>query len=100
MGLHGALVHPSEPLDGVPAAAFGGGVAAFFGALVAMRVRRREPPGPVCIAAALVGAGVAVVAREIDAVISVVILAIVAAGTTLIERRVRQSRPPEVRHPA
>ncbi|HYZ98846.1 MAG TPA: low temperature requirement protein A [Acidimicrobiales bacterium] len=100
MGLHDALVHPAEPLEGVLAAAFGAGVAAFFGALAAIRLRRGDRPGAPYVVAALVGASVAVAATQIDAVISLAILAAITVGTTLVERRTRRSPTPDARHPA
>jgi low temperature requirement protein LtrA len=90
MGLHEALAHPGDPLHGVLATAFGAGIALFFAALAAIRVRRGEGPGAACVAAAVVAVGVAAAAREIDAVASLAILAVVVLGTTLVERRTRR----------
>jgi low temperature requirement protein LtrA len=83
VGIHEALVHSDEPLDPIFAAAFAGGVGLFFAGLAAIRARRGDDPGVLCLVAVAVSLVMIPVGREIDALATVGILAAVALGVAI-----------------
>jgi len=91
VGIHEVLAHPDEPLDPIFAGAAGGGVALYFAGLAAIRVRRGDRPGGPCVAAVAVALLVIVVGRELDAVATMAVLAVVALGVALVGRRPRSA---------
>jgi low temperature requirement protein LtrA len=90
VGIHEALVHSDEPLDPIFAGAFAGGVALFFAGLASMRVRRGDRPGLLCLLAVVVALVMIPLGREIDAVATVGILAVVALGVAMSRSPARQ----------
>lgn len=87
VGIHEALVHPGDPLDPVLAGAVGAGVALFFAALAAIRVRRGATAGLRYLAGVVAAAAMAWAASEIDAAASFAVLAAVVLGVALSGRR-------------
>jgi low temperature requirement protein LtrA len=90
VGIHEALVHSDQPLDPVFAGAFAGGVALVFAGLAAIRVRRGDRPGPLCLLAVAASLVMIPVGREIDALATVAILAVVALGVAITRSPSRQ----------
>jgi len=83
-------VHSDQPLDPVFAGAFAGGVALVFAGLAAIRVRRGDRPGPLCLLAVAASLVMIPVGREIDALATVAILAVVALGVAITRSPSRQ----------
>jgi low temperature requirement protein LtrA len=83
VGIHEVLVHSDQPLDPVFAGAFAGGVASYFAGLAAIRVRRGVRPGRLCLLAVAVALAMIPIGREIDALATVCVLAVVALGVAL-----------------
>jgi low temperature requirement protein LtrA len=90
VGIHEALAHSDVPLDPVFAGAFAGGVALVFAGLAAIRVRRGDRAGPLCLAAVAVSLAMIVIGREIDAVATVAVLAVVALGVAISRSPARE----------
>ncbi len=90
VGIHEALVHSDEPLDPIFAGAFAGGVALFFAGLAAIRVRRGDRPGPSCLLAVAVALVMIPIGSEVDAVLTVGVLAVVALGVAIARTPSRQ----------
>jgi low temperature requirement protein LtrA len=90
VGIHEALAHSDEPLDPVFAGAFAGGVALVFAGLAAIRVRRGDRAGRRCLAAVAVSLAMIVVGREIDAVATVAVLALVALAVAISRSPARE----------
>ena len=90
VGIHEALVHDSEPLDQVVAAAFAGGVALFFAGLAAIRLRRGDHPGVLCLVAIAVAALMIPIGTAIDALATMAVLAVVALGVALTRTPARE----------
>jgi low temperature requirement protein LtrA len=86
VGIHEALAHPGDPLDPVVAGALGAGVAMFFGALIAIRLRRRARPTVLCPLAVVAALVMIPIASEIAAAASFVVLAVVVLGAAVGER--------------
>jgi low temperature requirement protein LtrA len=93
VGIHEALLHPGDPLDAVVAGALGAGVALFFAALAAIRVRRGARPGPLHLAGVVAAGIMAPVAAEIAAWASFAVLAAVVLAIDLGERWMRRGGP-------
>lgn len=100
VGIHEALIHPADPLDPVVAGALGVGVALFFAALVAIRLRRGAGLWPVGLAAVVGALAMAPIATRIDAVATFAVLAVLTLGVVVAERMVRESSGPAVRTPS
>jgi low temperature requirement protein LtrA len=79
LGLENTLAHGDEPLATVPAAAFTGGLALYLAALVAFKYRALRSVSPARVVAIVVAGALFPAVREVDAVVSLAILAAVAA---------------------
>jgi low temperature requirement protein LtrA len=90
VGIHEVLVHTDEPLDPVFAGAFAGGVALFFAGLAAIRMRRGDRPGRLCVVAVAIALAMIPLGREVDAIMTVSVLALVALGVALAREGPRQ----------
>ena len=90
VGIHEALVHSDEPLDPIFAGAFAGGVAMVVAGLAAIRVRRGDRPGRLCVSAVVVALAMIPVGSEIDAVATAAVLAAVALAVAIAEAPPRQ----------
>jgi low temperature requirement protein LtrA len=89
VGIHEALAHPGDPLDPVVAGALGTGVALFFAALVAIRIRRgASTPGLLGVVGAAVALAMAPVAAEIAAAATFAVLGVVVLGVAVGQRAV------------
>lgn len=80
LGLKKTLAHVDEPLSGVAIAALAGGIALFFGALVAMRCRSQLPVAWLYLAGSVGCVVVGILFRDADAVVVVTAVAAVAAA--------------------
>ena len=83
VGIHEVLAHHDEPLDPVFAGAYAGGVALYFAGLAAIRVRRGDRPGGLCVAAVALALALIPVGAEVDALVTTVALAAVALAVGL-----------------
>jgi hypothetical protein len=61
-----------------------------FAGLAAIRVRRGDRPGSLCLAAVAVSLAMIVIGREIDAVATVAVLAVVALGVAMSRSPARE----------
>ena len=93
VGIHEVLAHHDEPLDPVFAGAYAGGVALYFSGLAAIRVRRGDRPGGLCLAAVAVALVLIPVGAEVDALVTTVALAAVALGAALSRPEGGRVRP-------
>ena len=86
LGTKKTLQHSDEDLTTVAALALGGGVALFFAALGAIRLRRRTRPGASRLVAAAGAAAVIPLSTVLPALASLTILALLAAAAAGFER--------------
>jgi low temperature requirement protein LtrA len=87
VGIHEVLVHRDEPLDPVFSWAFAGGVALYFAGLVGIRVRRGDPPGWPGVTAVVIALVMIPVGGEVDAIVTVTVLAAVSLAVGLVGLR-------------
>jgi low temperature requirement protein LtrA len=87
VGIHEVLVHRDEPLDPVFAGTFAGGVALYFAGLAGIRLRRGDPPGRLCTAAVAMALVMMRVGSEVDAIVTVAVLAGVSLAVGLAGSR-------------
>ena len=96
VGLHEAVVHPTESLDPIVAGAFGGGFALYLAGLTAKRMRCGGRPGAGHLAAVVAGAGAAALAPHVDAVVTLAILAAAGLAVAVADTWVWSRPPPAV----
>jgi low temperature requirement protein LtrA len=86
LGIKQTLAHSGDPLDEVAAVALGGGVALYFAALAAIRLRCRERPRPSQLAAAALAVIAIPLATEVPALATLAGLAAVTVAAALTDR--------------
>ena len=99
LGIKLALSHPDDVLHDVAAVALGGGVAAFFGALAAIRLRIGMRPRPTQVLTTAAALAVIPLAMEVSATVALAALAAVtvaAAVADTITDHPRQGQPTEL----
>jgi low temperature requirement protein LtrA len=94
VGLEHTLAHSDESLGTVAAVALGGGVAAYFAALAAIRLRCGLRPQPTQLAAVVLACLAVPVATEVPALTALGGLALLTAATALADRYVATRRKP------
>jgi low temperature requirement protein LtrA len=86
VGIKQTLAHSGDPLDTVTAVALGGGVAVYFAALAAIRLRCGQRPRPSQLAAVGLAAATVPLATEIAALATLGLLAGIIAAVALADR--------------
>jgi low temperature requirement protein LtrA len=87
VGIHEVFVHRDEPLDPIFAGAFAGGVALYFAGLAGIRMRRGDRPGGLCVVAVAIALVMVRVGAEVDAIVTVAVLAATSLAVGLAGRR-------------
>lgn len=90
LGIKMTLGHPDDPLHEVAATALCGGVALYFGALAAIRVRSGVRPHPSQLIAAALALAVIPLALEVSSTIALATLAVLTTATAVVRSQDRE----------
>ena len=93
LGIKLALSHPDDVLHDVAAVALGGGVAGFFGALAAIRLRIGLRPRPSQLLAAAAALAVIPLATEVTATAALATLAAVTVAAAVADALAKEPEP-------
>ena len=93
LGIKLALSHPDDVLHDVAAVALGGGVAAFFGALAAIRLRIGMRPRPTQLLTTAAALAVIPLAMEVSATVALAALAAVTVAAAVADTITDHPRP-------